>query len=87
MQLRQDLLAPERRFFVDAREIVNSMLELRAAARGLTPAFSCRSGSCGTCKVKVLAGAVAYPNSPNFPVAEGEALRCYAVPADGPGHV
>ena len=32
-----------------------SLLEL-AEARGLTPEFSCRGGSCGTCKTRILAG-------------------------------
>jgi ferredoxin-NADP reductase/predicted pyridoxine 5'-phosphate oxidase superfamily flavin-nucleotide-binding protein len=59
-----------------------TLLEL-AEARGLTPEFSCRSGSCGTCKVKVLAGRVAYPKAPAFDVADDEALLCCAVPADG----
>jgi hypothetical protein len=62
-----------------------TLLEL-AEARGLTPAFGCRGGSCGTCKVKVLAGAVAYPHAPTFAVAEDEALLCCAVPADDQGH-
>ncbi|TAL33112.1 MAG: 2Fe-2S iron-sulfur cluster binding domain-containing protein [Phenylobacterium sp.] len=58
-----------------------SLLEL-AEARGLTPEFSCRGGNCGTCAVRVLSGAVAYPETPEAPVPEGSALICCAVPAD-----
>lgn len=57
-----------------------SLLEL-AEERGLTPEFSCRGGSCGTCKVSLLEGAVTYPQRPAFPLSEGEVLPCCAVPA------
>ncbi len=63
-----------------------SLLEL-AEARGLRPEFGCRSGSCGTCKVKLLAGAVTYPTPPSAPVADDEALICCAVPAKTVGAV
>ncbi len=58
-----------------------SLLDL-AEARGLTPEFSCRGGSCGTCAVPVLAGAVAYPDPPEAVAPEGSALICCSVPAD-----
>ncbi len=64
-----------------------SLLEL-AETRGLQPEFSCRSGTCGTCRTKVLAGAVAYITMPTAPVAADEALICCSVPAapeDGGG--
>lgn len=57
-----------------------SLLEL-AEARGLQPEFSCRSGSCGSCKTKVLQGAVSYLTQPTAAVAEDEALICCSVPA------
>lgn len=57
-----------------------SLLEV-AEARGLSPAFGCRGGSCGTCKARVLEGAVTYAAQPSFPVQEGEALICCAVPS------
>ncbi|WP_341710779.1 pyridoxamine 5'-phosphate oxidase family protein [Erythrobacter sp.] len=57
-----------------------TLLEL-AEARGLSPEFSCRGGSCGTCKTKIAAGAVTYPTQPVFETAEDEALICCAVPA------
>lgn len=57
-----------------------SLLEL-AEARGLNPAHGCRSGSCGTCRTRILEGAVTYAAPPSFVAAEGEALLCRAVPA------
>ena len=57
-----------------------SLLEL-AEARGLFPDFSCRGGSCGTCRTRIVKGAVAYPTLPTAEVADNEALICCAVPA------
>ncbi|MFJ4068880.1 pyridoxamine 5'-phosphate oxidase family protein [Pseudomonas sp. NPDC089996] len=57
-----------------------TLLEL-AEARGLSPEFSCRGGSCGTCKTKVVSGQVHYPNPPAELPEEGTALICCAVPA------
>ncbi|MBD9415319.1 pyridoxamine 5'-phosphate oxidase family protein [Pseudomonas sp. PDM16] len=57
-----------------------SLLEL-AEARGLTPEFSCRGGSCGTCKTRLVSGQVHYPNPPaELPEADA-VLICCAVPA------
>lgn len=58
-----------------------NLLEL-AEARGLLPEYGCRNGSCGTCRTPVLEGSVTYPSQPSFPVADGEALICCAVPAE-----
>jgi uncharacterized protein len=58
-----------------------SLLDL-AEARGLTPEYSCRGGSCGTCAVKVLAGKVTYETRPSAKVGADQALICCAVPAD-----
>lgn len=63
-----------------------TLLEL-AEARGLSPAFSCRSGSCGSCRTKLLAGAVTYPTEPTASIGEGEVLPCSAVPAEVEGDV
>jgi ferredoxin len=52
-----------------------------AEARGLTPDYSCRGGSCGTCAVKVLAGKVTYASRPSAKIAADHALICCAVPA------
>ena len=57
-----------------------TLLEL-AEARGLSPEFSCRGGSCGTCRTKVVSGQVHYPNPPAELPDAGEALICCAVPA------
>lgn len=58
------------------------LLEL-AEERGLSPDFGCRSGSCGTCRARIVNGAVAYPSAPSYKVADDEALVCCAVPAQG----
>ncbi len=62
-----------------------TLLEL-AEARGLNPPFSCRTGSCGSCKTRLLAGSVTYVRDTSAPHAEDEVLICSAVPAtqDGP---
>jgi hypothetical protein len=57
-----------------------SLLEL-AEARGLNPEFGCRGGSCGTCRTRIVEGAVAYSITPEFQVPDDEALICCAVPA------
>lgn len=57
-----------------------TLLDL-AEQRGLNPEHSCRSGSCGSCAVKLLSGSVAYPNKPSAIIGEGEVLICSAVPA------
>lgn len=59
-----------------------SLLEL-AEQRGLTPEYGCRGGHCGTCATRILSGAVAYPNAPEFEVPADQALICCAVPAAG----
>jgi ferredoxin-NADP reductase/predicted pyridoxine 5'-phosphate oxidase superfamily flavin-nucleotide-binding protein len=62
-----------------------SLLDL-AEARGLAPEFSCRGGTCGTCKTKILAGAVTYKQAPAFQTESDEALICCALPSgDGDG--
>jgi ferredoxin-NADP reductase/predicted pyridoxine 5'-phosphate oxidase superfamily flavin-nucleotide-binding protein len=58
-----------------------TLLEL-AEARGLEPEFSCREGTCGTCRTKLLKGAVTYVREPTAGVAAGEVLICCAVPAE-----
>jgi uncharacterized protein len=58
-----------------------TLLEL-AEARGLEPEFSCREGSCGTCRTKLIKGAVTYIREPTAAIAEGEVLLCSAVPAE-----
>ncbi|WP_054900593.1 MULTISPECIES: pyridoxamine 5'-phosphate oxidase family protein [unclassified Pseudomonas] len=57
-----------------------TLLEL-AEARGLSPDFSCRGGSCGTCKTRLVSGQVHYPNPPAELPENGTVLICCAVPA------
>jgi len=59
-----------------------TLLEL-AEARGLNPDFSCRGGSCGTCKTRLSSGQVHYLNTPEPGLAADEVLICCAVPAQG----
>ena len=58
-----------------------------AEQHGLAPAYGCRSGSCGSCAVKLKAGAVAYRTQPTAPVDDDDVLICCAVPAEGAEHV
>jgi ferredoxin-NADP reductase/predicted pyridoxine 5'-phosphate oxidase superfamily flavin-nucleotide-binding protein len=58
-----------------------SLLDL-AEARGLAPEFSCRGGSCGTCRTRIIEGKVAYATPPSASVGADEALICCAMPAD-----
>ncbi|MGH8485971.1 MAG: FAD-binding oxidoreductase, partial [Pseudomonas sp.] len=57
-----------------------SLLEL-AESRGLSPEFSCRGGSCGTCATRLISGNVHYPNPPAEMPASDRVLICCAVPA------
>lgn len=59
-----------------------SLLEA-AEQHGLAPAYGCRSGSCGSCAVRLKAGSVAYRSEPTADIAADEALICCAVPAKG----
>jgi uncharacterized protein len=56
-----------------------TLLELAEDA-GIRPPFSCRSGACGACSVRLLSGKVEYIRQPSFPVSQGEALLCSAKP-------
>lgn len=57
-----------------------TLLEL-AEASGLSPEFNCRGGTCGTCRTRIVQGAVSYESEPAFHVADDEALICCAMPA------
>lgn len=52
-----------------------------AEEQGLTPDFSCRAGTCASCKTKVVSGQVAYLFQPFEKPGDGEALICCSVPA------
>ncbi len=59
-----------------------TLLEL-AEQRGPSPESSCRGGSCGTCRTRILGGSVAYTQTPTATVESDEALICCSVPAEG----
>jgi uncharacterized protein len=61
-----------------------SLLDL-AEASGIQAEFSCRNGSCGTCRTRILEGEIAYANPPTASVGSNEALICCAMPAAGQG--
>ncbi len=58
-----------------------TLLDL-AESRGLSPEFSCRGGTCGTCRTRIIEGAVTYIVPPGFQTGHDEALICCAVPAN-----
>ncbi|MBL4829752.1 MAG: 2Fe-2S iron-sulfur cluster binding domain-containing protein [Aliivibrio sp.] len=52
-----------------------------AENHGLSPEFGCRSGQCGACKTKLLAGKVSYQTEVSADLRDDEVLLCCAVPA------
>ena len=56
-----------------------TLLDLAEDA-GLDPAFSCRSGVCGTCATRIKCGAVDYLEEPIGPHEDDEVLLCCATP-------
>jgi ferredoxin len=56
-----------------------SLLEL-AETSDVAADFSCRSGRCGTCAVRVLSGQVGYAAPTETPPPDGYALLCRAYP-------
>jgi hypothetical protein len=61
-------------------EADGTLLEF-AESHGLTPAYGCRSGQCGSCKVKLTSGKVSYQQPIESEVESDEILLCCAVPA------
>lgn len=61
-----------------------SLLEF-AEGKGLSPPFSCRAGTCGSCVTRVLSGKVSYATPPVWQAGEDEALLCCARPAEAGG--
>lgn len=47
---------------------------------GVDAPFSCRTGNCGTCLVKLLKGKVSHPAGVQYKPADDEALMCCAIP-------
>lgn len=54
-----------------------------AEAHGLSPQFGCRTGSCGSCIVKISEGNVVHGPSKSFATAKNEVLLCCARPKKG----
>ena len=61
-----------------------TLLDL-AEAQGLNPAYSCRSGVCGTCATRIRCGMVDYIEEPVAPLGEHEVLICCATPRSSSG--
>ena len=55
------------------------------AAHGLLPEYSCRSGQCSNCKVKLISGKVSYNQPLHTSVNDDEVLLCCAMPAEASG--
>ncbi len=53
-----------------------------AEVHGLLPEYGCRSGQCGSCKVKLLSGKVSYNQPLQTTVNDDEVLLCCAMPAE-----
>ena len=56
-----------------------TLLDLAEEA-GLKPAYSCRSGICGTCATRLKSGAVDYIDEPSAPLGDDEVLICCSTP-------
>lgn len=80
VQVRFAQAAKEARWTTES----GTLLDL-AEASGLLPEFSCRGGTCGTCRVRVLEGQVTYALRPTASTDPATALVCCAVPAQGTG--
>ena len=51
-----------------------------AEAQGINVDSGCRAGGCGTCQTTILAGEVAYRQTPDFDPEPGTCLRCVCTP-------
>lgn len=77
--------APAEVSFADSGKTVTwtpeagSLLDI-AEASGIEAEFSCRSGRCGSCAVRVISGEVGYATSTDTPAPDGHALLCRAHP-------
>ncbi len=56
-----------------------------AEAHGLLPEYGCRSGQCGSCKVKLQSGKVSYNQPLQTSLNNDEVLLCCAMPAETSG--
>jgi len=51
-----------------------------AERHDLSVESGCRSGSCGTCEVKVISGTVCYAEKPDHEITPGHCLLCVGFP-------
>jgi len=51
-----------------------------AERHDVTIESGCRSGSCGTCEVKLIAGTVRYAEKPDHEITPGHCLLCVGFP-------
>jgi ferredoxin len=51
-----------------------------AERHGLSIESGCRSGSCGTCEVRLVSGTVSYAGTPDYELAPGHCLLCVGFP-------
>jgi ferredoxin len=58
-----------------------SILEIAEDA-GIMIDSSCRSGTCGTCEVRLNHGKVTYEEEPSAEIRDGHCLACVAIPID-----
>jgi len=56
-----------------------TLLDLAESA-GLSPAYACRSGICGSCATRIICGSVDYIEEPVGPRGADEVLICCATP-------
>ena len=82
---RDATLAFEVRFDTSGRTLEwnardESLLDF-AERHGVSVASGCRSGGCGTCETRLLAGSVHYATPPDHDVATGHCLLCVGTPA------
>ncbi len=52
-----------------------------AESNGIAIAAGCRSGSCGTCETRLVAGHITYEEPPEYDVSAGFCLPCVGIPA------
>jgi hypothetical protein len=57
----------------------SSLLDF-AESKGITVTSGCRAGGCGSCQTTILAGEVAYRQSPDFDPEPGTCLLCVSTP-------
>ncbi|MCF6193324.1 MAG: 2Fe-2S iron-sulfur cluster-binding protein [Kangiellaceae bacterium] len=62
-----------------------SLLEF-LESHGFSPSFACRSGKCGSCKVKIKKGMVSHFISPDVTLGDDEILLCSSKPSKQTGN-